>query len=166
MRRAALATVWMLLAALTAACDGPGPDTRKEHAVKDPAGMEAEFKETTKRLPLPPDAVWPPVVHLSPEPDGSGVMRDHVYEPGYGKQDAEWVWFCLWQREWLAQRGKDSVRGSAALDMMMRFKETDNYIVGHDDDSKQVIDELLAGAAVGDPSKVAHMVDVGCRKDL
>jgi hypothetical protein len=130
-----------------------------------PKQMEEEYWGETKGLTLPENAAWPAVRHQSPAPDHQGILRDHVYEVGYGAALAQDAWFCIWQKEWLARRGNDAEREGEALRSLLRFKDMANYRERSDQSLRALIDNLLEKASLGDPSLVANNVEVNCPKD-
>lgn len=130
--------------------------------VLSPEEMEAEYWDTTDGLALPDGVEWPPVVHLTPEPDHNGVLRGHSYQPGYGTSVAYARWFCAWEREWLAQRGEDAERADAALEAIESFSGLPRYEEFYDSSVQESTEKNLAKAQLGDPSGISRDVELNC----
>ncbi|MDG4773993.1 hypothetical protein [Solwaraspora sp. WMMD792] len=124
--------------------------------------MEQEYWAETEALELPAGVTWPPVIHQEPAPDHEGVLRGHSYEPGFGRGQAQGVWFCIWQKEWLTQRSGAPERADAALVQLNAYKGMVNYQEYSDAMVRAAVDEQLEKAALGDPSLMAKNVEINC----
>jgi hypothetical protein len=152
----------LVIVLLTGGCADPSrpePAATRFHGDEE---MVAEWRAATDRLTLPPGVRWPAPPVLPPAPDADGVMRDHVYEVGWGTVSAESRWFCLWAAEWLAQRAVDQVRARTALASLRGYRATYSYRENPDRSTPRHYDQMLTQAGQGDDTLVRRHVEVTC----
>jgi hypothetical protein len=184
-RRACAVTVALVASLALAACGddsdpGRSPDPATVDGAAPPAGvapppvetstyedMVAELEAHAATLVLPPGGTWPPPPpppepEPEPEPDPQGIMRGTEYGVGVGTSIADHYWWCAWAREWLAQRGIDPEREATALETLQQVRESHRYLVSMDSHSREWVDEMLERAALGDPGRLANVVELNC----
>ncbi|WP_213453056.1 hypothetical protein [Rhizomonospora bruguierae] len=115
--------------------------------------MQAEFTAAEQALTLPKSYTWPvKAPEAPPQVDNKGVMRDNVYEPGYGQSLAENYWFCAWLSEWVKNRTSDATAAEAAIAQAQTVRTKDMFTRWTDDGGRQYISSVLDAAALGDPT--------------
>lgn len=152
-RRIRLSILATLIIAL-AGCSKAGAEVSPKSGVfLSYEKMTAEYREAAALIDLPPGEVWPE------SPPGE---RDAQYEEGFGSTQAEILWFCAWQREWLARLETDPLRAEYALETMEAVTDTGMYRIAYDDVSRSVVDERLDTARNGDTRAVKRDVLLNC----
>ncbi|WP_328851963.1 hypothetical protein OG994_01405 [Micromonospora globbae] len=146
---------------LTALCatgctqDGNAPD-RNESLYQDFDRYIAEYRETTRRLTLPPGTSWGTEPTKPPEP--------MLYAQGAGSTKAELHWFCSWEKEWIstAGSGPDEARHRVALEQLEKVKELQVYQVALDPAGRALIDKGLEEARRGVATTITSDVAANC----
>ncbi|WP_320068286.1 hypothetical protein [Micromonospora sp. RTGN7] len=146
------------VALLTTGCStGSGGDSG---AVKNYDEALKEYNAAKSSLTLPANKSWDSAQKLRREADGSQV----VFQDGAATGKVESFWLCAWQQEWLAARGNDAQREKQALDNLGKFTTLRTYQKDFDQGSRDIFDDELAKARLGDPSVVQQSVKANCAK--
>jgi hypothetical protein len=121
------------------------------------AQTTAEYQAEAATLELAPGWSWPKEPIPAKAPDGD----DNVYEPGFGKQAADYFWYCSWSARVLdpAVAGADR---EAALANVVRIKEKYYYITALTDDSKPYLDDVLRSTQLGDYAPLKNDFELNC----
>lgn len=141
------------VAALTS-CGGdepPGPPALSA------ADAEAEYRTEAATLTLAPGWSWPEEPVQATASDGLAM----VYEPGYGKQAADYHWFCSWSDRTLDGTLPKAQRDKAAKQLpgiRRLYYYTDALPV----ESRPFIDEVLRSVALGDLARLQNDFRLNC----
>lgn len=146
-----LPAVLLLLVGCGRSHEPPGP------AALTPAQAAAEYRAEAAGLTLAPTWRWPASPIGETGPDGAGV----VYEPGYGRQSADYYWFCSWASRVVAGRVTEAQRRQA-LDRLVGIRGTYYYTNALDPESKPFFDQVLTSATLGDLSALRRDVQLNC----
>ncbi|MDV6013227.1 hypothetical protein [Haloechinothrix sp. LS1_15] len=84
------------------------------------------------------------------------------YEEGHGQGFAESFYICAWQREWLDVYAEDEDAAREALAMLHEARDTRFMREQLDDAGRELYDEYLSQAELGDPSGIRHDVELNC----
>jgi hypothetical protein len=144
--------VLVLLAAVVASACG-GPSTSSAPDFVDASGVRAEIAAALKDVPLPPGATINPTV-----PD-----ENAGYEAGFGRQAVESLAMCAWFRYWLDALGSDRTEEVARATETANKMSTWAIYVGADQSYRDVIDNVITNAKLGDPSAMSTFVSANCR---
>ncbi|MFF3867892.1 hypothetical protein [Micromonospora sp. NPDC001898] len=147
------AVVFLTTGCSTGSDDDSGGVKNYDEALK-------EYNAAKSSLTLPADKSWDSAQQLRKEVDGSQV----VFQDGAATGKVESFWLCAWQQEWLAARGDDAQREKQALDNLGKFPTLRTYQKNFDQSSRDVFDDELAKARLGDPSVVQQDVKANCAK--
>jgi hypothetical protein len=141
------------VATLVAGCSSS--DGNDGRVFLNAAGYDREYDREAATLRLPAGYGWPA--------KAPGIMPNASWQPGNGQSTADGYWFCAWQREWLAARqAADMHRAGDALAEIRRVTATHLYRVASPPPDQKYYDDLLAKAALGDPSAVSRDVQLNC----
>lgn len=143
---------WLLLVtvgaslALTSCSSGqasgpPGLDYRE---------IAAEYSAETNALVLPEGTTFPDKEY---DPEGT-------YQAGVGRNDADSFWYCSWADEYLSTTGPQQ---AAALEQLMTLKSQYIYTDSYDDGTRQIVDNLLSAAGLGDPGPLQRDYEINCQ---
>ncbi|WP_213451511.1 hypothetical protein [Rhizomonospora bruguierae] len=143
--------VLLVTALLVAGCsstDNSGSAKSYDEAMK-------EYQAATAKLTLPPGAAdWP---GLKSQQDGASV----TYQPDAATGMAQSYWQCAWEKEWLAQRGRDTARETKALEQLATYPDMVSY-AKLDETGQRFFQEFMAKAKLGDPSGFQQDVRANC----
>ncbi|HEY4266888.1 MAG TPA: hypothetical protein VGM94_01730 [Galbitalea sp.] len=141
----------LLAANLIAACGGPSASSDME--VVGANAVRAEIAAALKEVPLPPGATINPIV-----PD-----ENAGYEAGFGRQAVEGLAMCAWFRYWLDALASDRTEDVARATETANKMSTWAIYVGADQSYRDVIDNVITNAKLGDPSAMSTFVSANCR---
>jgi len=117
----------------------------------------AEYRAEAATLQLAPGWSWPSQPVPAKAPDGN----DNVYEPGFGKQAADYYWYCSWSSRVLDPATSDADRKSA-LDNVVQIKGKYYYLTALADDSKPYLDGVLNSSLLGDYAPLKNDFELNC----
>lgn len=104
-------------------------------------GYEAEYQAAASELTMPPGASLPPGREPPSEPT--------TYQRGSGLTEAQGLWLCAWEQEWLAQRGHDEARAAAAITQLRTALALEYMTKYLDQVGKDLFTDALAQADQG-----------------
>lgn len=134
------------------ACSSGNKAVGGETKVNNASGYIAEYQAETTKWSLPTGINYP----SKPRGDLSGK-----WEVGTGKTEADMIWRCSWEKEWLDNQGADSVRANAALVKLDTWKTTHEYSVT-DENGHTFFADAMQKAHLGDPSGFRETYPVQC----
>lgn len=151
-------SLMVVLPPLLAGCASAPPDAvddeSHETTILDYDGTVAEYAQTAETLQLPDGQEYP---------DAPFDRTDELYQQGFGRNQAVYIWNCAWGREWLAVRGIDEEKAAHAFTMYGSVRETDTYQESWDPASMQVpFEAALEAAELGDASQIQADVTANC----
>lgn len=111
--------------------------------------IAAEYTAETQTLTLPEGVAFP-----DREYDPAGT-----YQAGVGKNDADSFWYCSWASEYLSSSGPER---DAAFAQLQTLDQKYIYITSYDDTTKQLADNVLSAAGLGDPGPLQNDYDINC----
>ena len=121
------------------------------------AQTAAEYRTEAATLQLAPGWTWPAEPIAAKAPDGN----DNVYEPGFGKQAADFYWYCSWSARILDPAVTETDR-KVALDNVVKIKEKYYYLTALADDSKPLMDSVLNSTQLGDYAPLKNDFELNC----
>lgn len=119
------------------------------------ASAKAEFDRTTKTLTLPAGTTWPAKLRYPHTPGAT-----YVFSPGFGKQQAQFYWYCAWSRDWLSRYADGT--GTYSLNEMKKVTTMDLFERDFDLTTQQYTERELTDAQAGDPKALRTDVDLNC----
>ena len=124
-----------------------------------PEQVVAEYRAEAALLVLAPGWEWP-VSPLAPVPDGTSIM----YEEGWGKNQADFYWFCSWASRTVDLQLPADAR-QQALENVLSLQSKYFFTNGLSADSKAFYVRMLRNAADGDMDELRGYYELNCRQD-
>jgi hypothetical protein len=87
--------------------------------------------------------------------------NDNVFEPGFGKQAADYFWYCSWSAQILDPKVTGPDRDSA-LANVVKIKEKYYYLTALAADSKPYLDDVLRSTQLGDYAPLKNDFELNC----
>lgn len=118
--------------------------------------INAEYKESLKKLELPPGS--------KPPADLVEEDKSAVFQVGWGDTQASNYYECAWQKEWLEAHGKDAKREKVALEHLEKIPEMP-FVKDKqraDDSVRNYVNDYLEKARLGDPSAIQEQAPFYC----
>jgi hypothetical protein len=144
---------------MAAACGGSGGSSGgKPTAAKDWAAYNAEFLRERATLQMPPGVTWPKQGLAEPTFQGTA----NTFEDGVGRGEADALWYCAWERRWLADQSRDPKAASQDLATMRGLADTPRFTVSTLPGDRHIFTDAWSRAALGDPSLIQQDVTVNC----
>ncbi len=121
---------------------------------------DSEYKREAAKLTLPAGTSWPAHAQAYAAPPGHSL----TYEPGVGVGNADQFWFCAWSRAWLKAPDKSLPEAQNALKALSGVRNTALYGKSSGASDRQLYDDELAKAALGDAGPLQREVQLNCPK--
>lgn len=128
-----------------------------KHTGLSPRETTHDFRAEAASLRLAPGWRWPAQPIRSTAPDGRGVK----YEKGYGKQAADYYWYCSWGTR-AADPKTGGIARKAALENVLAVRDTYFYRTSLAAVSKPAFDRILTSAERGDLRGLRRDVVLNC----
>jgi hypothetical protein len=117
----------------------------------------AEYRDESKNLQLASGWRWPTkLAYQEKMDDGKRLM----YEVNTGKVDAAWYWHCSWASAFFSATDPDD--RTAAMNQVLRLRDSAFYRWGLDAKGRRQRDEILADARAGNVSNLKQVIDLNC----
>jgi hypothetical protein len=124
-----------------------------------PAHTTRDFRAEEATLRLAPGWSWPTRPIRSKAPDGRSVM----YEKGFGKQAADYYWYCSWATSAVDRAAAPSSR-RIAVRRVLAIREKYFFTTALAAVSKPAFDRVLTSASRGDVRGLRRDVALNCPK--
>lgn len=168
--RRAAACIAVSVAIAAGGCTGPvgdaslgGADDGSDSRAMEFDEMVQEYLTAAQELSWPVGFTYPTTVpEVAPEPNPEGELVGTVYESGYGVTIAEHYWWCAWSAEWLSTKDSDPAAAEAALSNLRRVQETYLYRKALDAHGREVFDDMVEKAGLGDAARLANYETINC----
>jgi hypothetical protein len=122
-----------------------------------PDGTADEFRAEAAGLELAPGWTWPAQPVAAVADDGRGIM----YEKGWGRQAADYYWYCSWASRTLDPRLAEAER-RAALGHVLEVRTTYYFKTALAPVSRPAFEEILMSAEQGDVRKLRRDYELNC----
>jgi hypothetical protein len=90
------------------------------------------------------------------------TMTQATYQRGSGLTEAQGLWLCAWEQEWLAQRGNDKARAAAALEQLRAAPALEYMTKYLDQVGKDLLTNALAQANEGNADGFELDAELNC----
>lgn len=147
-----LAAVIAVALLAVAACGPSSPASSDPPVLGGADAVRAEIARAQQETALPPGMTYPPIE----------IRDDEQFQAGYGTQRVQHLALCSWYRAWLdgLQRGDaEAVAGAVAASASFRTWEL--YTLA-DVSFRQLTDDVLAAAELGDALPMRMYVEGNC----
>lgn len=118
-----------------------------------------EYRIEAESLTLAPGWEWPESPVLSKAPDGNDIM----YERGWGKQEADFYWFCSWISRTIDPQ-LSKTEQQKALKNVLSIRTKYFYTTALADESKPFFDQMLQKASDGNMEDLKEYYELNCSK--
>jgi hypothetical protein len=133
--------------------------SRDRPAALSPKQTTIEYRAEAASLRLAPGWTWRAAPVRSLAADGRGIM----YEPGWGRQAADYYWYCSWTSRALDQRVGASDRRQA-LENVLSIRKKYYFTTALAPISRPAFDRVLSEAALGDLRGLRRDYEINCPK--
>ena len=116
-----------------------------------------EYRAEAATLTLAPGWTWP----VAPIEDRAADGETIIYEPGFGRQAADFYWYCSWASRAIDRRLTASAR-TEAVDRVVSIRDKYYYTTSLAPESRPAFDELLANAERGRMTGLRRDYAVNC----
>lgn len=147
----------VLSVAALAGCQGGSASAAKMPPALTPAQTTTEYRAEATTLTLAPGWSWPAAPIADKANDGNGI----VYEPGFGRQAADFYWYCSWVDRTLDTKLASTAR-QQALANVLAIKTKYYYTSALDPDSRPYVDNELRNAQLGDYALLENDFQLNC----
>ena len=117
-------------------------------------GYLEEYRQAVADLDMPPGTSLPS--------DRERPSEQTSYQRGSGLVEAQGLWLCAWEQEWLAQRAADTQRADRALAELNGAASMEYVTTYLDQAGKDLFERALEGATNGDPDAMVLDATVNC----
>lgn len=160
--RATGAVVLAAVAITSSGCGGgAGHGSSGPPGSKTWAQYNAEYLAEQKKLTLPPGVVWPTRAAADPTFQGA----PNTFGDGIGREEADGLWYCAWERRWLADQ-TDATHAAADLNRLKSLQRLSKYTVSTLPQDRHIYTDTWARAALGDPALIQQDVLANCTNGL
>jgi hypothetical protein len=125
------------------------------------AGTTREYRAEATSLRLAPGWRWP----VSPVPRVASDGRGIRYEKGWGKQAADYYWYCSW-----TSRAVDPALSAAgrknALEQVLSIRDKYYFTTALAPNSKPLFNQVLKKAAAGDVRALRRDYELNCPRPV
>jgi hypothetical protein len=116
-----------------------------------------EYSAAQKALELPVGRTWPVLALAAAMPNGEHVK----YELGYGRQNAEFHWYCAWASQ-LLQSPVRTANHRSALREVLKVRRTNYFRDGLDARNRAFLSGILTQAQEGNLHDLRRDVQLNC----